>query len=66
MNLALLSALRMHDYPGDVALRAHDAPDAAVLEAAGVDLVLARLRDGAKEAVDLLTAWRVKSTAERG
>ena len=66
VNLALLSALRLHGYQGEVALRAHDAADAEVLEDAGADLVLAPLRDGAKEAVDLLTARRVKSTGERG
>ena len=58
MNLALLSALRLHGYRGKVALRAHDAADIEVLEGAGADLVLAPLRDGALEAVDLLTARR--------
>jgi len=61
VNLALLSALRLHGYKGDVALRAHTAADTEVLEGAGADLVLAPLRDGAKEAVDLLTARRAKS-----
>jgi hypothetical protein len=41
----------------DPELRAHDAADAAVLES---------LQDGAKEALDLLTAWRAKSTGELG
>jgi voltage-gated potassium channel Kch len=58
VNLALLSALRLHGYKGDVALRAHDAVAMEKLEGAGADLVLAPLRDGAKEAVDLLTARR--------
>jgi len=58
VNLALLSALRLHGYKGDVALRAHTAADTEVLEGAGADLVLAPLRDGAKEAADLLTARR--------
>jgi Kef-type K+ transport system membrane component KefB len=60
VNLALLSALRSHGYKGDVALRAHDATATEVLEGAGADLVLAPLRDGAKEAVDLLTARRAE------
>ncbi len=64
VNLALLSALRLQGYKGNVALRAHDATDVEVLEGAGADLVLAPLRDGAKEAVDLLTARQAKSAAE--
>jgi len=64
VNLALLSALRSHGYKGDVALRAHTAADAEVLEGARADLVLAPLRDGAKEAVDLLTARRAKSAGK--
>ena len=64
VNLALLSALRSHGYKGDVALRAHDAAATEVLEGAGADLVLAPLRDGAKEAVDLLTARRAKSAGK--
>jgi Trk K+ transport system NAD-binding subunit len=39
-----------------VALRAHDSHDAEALERAGADLVLDPFRDGAKEAVDILTA----------
>lgn len=61
VNLAFLSALRLHHYKGSVALRAHDDVDAEVLERAGADLVLAPLRDGAREAVDLLTSLRTKS-----
>ena len=61
VNLALLSALRLHGYQGNVAVRAHDAADAEVLEGAGADQVLVPLRDGAKEAVDLLTVQRAKS-----
>lgn len=64
VNLALLSALRLHGYQGRVAVRAHDAVDAEVLEGAGADLVLAPLRDGAKEAVDLLTARREPHAGE--
>ncbi|MEE9281010.1 MAG: sodium:proton exchanger, partial [Myxococcota bacterium] len=66
VNLALLSALRLQGYNGNVALRAHDAADGEVLEGAGADLVLEPLRDGAKEAVDLLTAGRAKSTGKLG
>ncbi len=66
VNLALLSALRLQGYNGNVALRAHDAADGEVLEGAGADVVLEPLRDGAKEAVDLLTAWRAKSTGKLG
>jgi Kef-type K+ transport system membrane component KefB len=66
VNLALLSALRLQGYEGKVALRAHDAADAAALEGVGADVVLEPLRDGAKEIVDLLTAWRAKSTGELG
>ena len=64
VNLALLAALRLHGYRGKVAVRAHDPVDAEVLERAGADVVLAPLRDGAKEAVDLLTARRAKSAEE--
>jgi hypothetical protein len=56
VNLALLAALRLHGFQGEVALRAHDAADAEVLKSAGADLVLQPLRDGAKEAADLLIA----------
>ena len=66
VNLALLFALRLHGYRGNVALRAHDGADAEVLEGAGADVVLAPLRDGAKEAVDLLTARREGSAPEPG
>ena len=66
VNLALLSALRLQGYEGNVALRAHDAADAAALEGVGADVVLEPLRDGAKQAVDQLTAWRAKSTGELG
>jgi Kef-type K+ transport system membrane component KefB len=66
VNLALLSALRLQGYEGKVALRAHDAADAAALEGVGADVILEPLRDGAKEIVDLLTAWRAKSTGELG
>jgi len=62
VNLALLSALRSHGYKGDVALRAHHVADIEVLEGAGADLVLAPLRDGAREAVELLTS-RPEGTA---
>ncbi len=64
VNLAFLSALRSHGYRGDVALRAEDAADAEALEAAGADLVLTPLRDGAKEAVDLLTTPRAKQAGK--
>ncbi len=66
VNLALLSALRLHGYQGKVALRAHDAADGEVLEGAGADLVLAPLQDGAKEAVNFLTARREGSAREPG
>ena len=66
MNLALLSALRLRGYQGKVALRAHDAADAEALEGAGADLVLTPLRDGAKEAVDLLTARRDEGARQPG
>jgi Kef-type K+ transport system membrane component KefB len=66
VNLALLSALRLHDYQGEVALRAHDATDAEILAAAGADLVLEPLRDGAMEAADLLTARQAGSAMKRG
>jgi hypothetical protein len=56
VNLALLSALRLHSFQGDVAVRAEDPIATQVLEDAGANLVLVPLRDGAKEAVDLLTA----------
>jgi Kef-type K+ transport system membrane component KefB/uncharacterized UPF0146 family protein len=62
VNMALLSALRLQGYQGEVALRAHDAHDTGVLESAGADLVLEPLRDGAREAVDLLTARRARGT----
>jgi len=58
VNLALLSALRLHGYRGHVALRAHHVADIEILEGAGADLVLAPLRDGAREAVHLLTSRR--------
>jgi hypothetical protein len=66
VNLALLSALRSHGYQGKVALRAHDAADAEALKRAGADVVLLPLRDGAKEAVDLLTARREEGTGRPG
>ncbi|MBW2243314.1 MAG: cation:proton antiporter [Deltaproteobacteria bacterium] len=66
VNLALLSALRLHGYQGQVALRAHDAADAEVLEGARADLVLEPLRDGAMEAADLLTARREGSARKPG
>ena len=56
VNAALLAALRAHDFQGQVALRAHDSHDTEALEQAGADVVLAPFRDGAKEAVDVLTA----------
>jgi uncharacterized UPF0146 family protein len=56
VNLALLSALRLQGYRGKIALRAHHAADADVLDDEAVDLVLSPLQDGAKEAVELLTA----------
>ena len=56
VNLALLSALRSHGFAGRVAVRAHDTHDAEALERAGANLVLRPFRDGAKEAVDLITA----------
>jgi voltage-gated potassium channel Kch len=62
VNLALLSALRLQGYQGAVVLRAHDAHDTGVLESAGADLVLEPLRDGAREAVDILTARRGRGT----
>jgi len=65
VNLALLSALRLHGYQGEVAMRVHDAADAEVLEGAGADLVLEPLRDGAMEAADLLTARRKGSELSR-
>ena len=61
VNLALLSALRLRGYAGAVAVRASDASDAGVLDAAGADLVLEPLRDGAKEAADLLTGTQEDS-----
>ena len=64
VNLAFLSALRSHGYRGDVALRAEDAADAEALEGAGADLVLTPLRDGAKEAADLLTTPRAKQAGK--
>ncbi len=66
MNLALLSALRLQGYGGNVALRAHDAADAEALERAGANVVLAPLRDGAEKAVDVLTAWQARSTGASG
>ena len=56
VNAALLAALRSHHFEGRVAVRAHDSHDVEALERAGADLVLAPFRDGAKEAVDVLTA----------
>jgi Kef-type K+ transport system membrane component KefB/uncharacterized UPF0146 family protein len=64
VNLALLSALRLHGYQGEIALRSHDPADTEVLRDAGADLVLEPLRDGAKEAVDLLTGRRAKSVGK--
>jgi Trk K+ transport system NAD-binding subunit len=66
VNLALLSALRLHGYQGEVALRAHDGTDAEVLDRAGADLVLEPLRDGAMEAAELLTARREESARQPG
>ncbi|MCP5067035.1 MAG: cation:proton antiporter, partial [bacterium] len=64
VNLALLSALHLQGYRGNVALRAHDAADAEVLADEGADLVLAPLHDGAKEAVELLIARRSPDAGE--
>ena len=61
VNASLLSALRSHRFEGRVALRAHDSHDAEALKRAGADVVLDPFRDGAKEAVDALTAGLEKS-----
>ena len=61
MNAALLSALRSHRFEGRVALRAHDSHDAEALKRAGADVVLDPFQDGAREAVDVLTAGLKKS-----
>jgi len=65
VNVALLSALRSHSFEGRVALRAHDSYDVEALERAGADVVLAPFRDGAKEAVDTLTADLENSETSR-
>jgi Trk K+ transport system NAD-binding subunit len=48
--------LRSHRFEGRVALRAHNIHDVEALKEAGADVVLDPFRDGAKEAVDALTA----------
>jgi len=55
-NLSVLRAVREHGYGGKVALTAHHAHDAEVIEAAGADLVLLPFVDAAKEAAELLLA----------
>jgi Kef-type K+ transport system membrane component KefB len=55
VNAALLAALRSHHFQGRVALRAHDSHDVAALLQAGADVVLEPFRDGAREAVEMLS-----------
>ena len=56
VNTALLAALRSHHFQGRVALRAHDTHDVDALMQAGADVVLEPFRDGAREAVEMLSA----------
>jgi len=58
VNLTLLNGLRMHGYEGRIAIRAHDADDAEMLNEAGAHVVLSVFSDAAKEAVDLLATAR--------
>ena len=55
VNAALLAALRSHHFRGRVALRAHDSHDVEALLQAGADVVLEPFRDGAREAVEMLS-----------
>lgn len=53
-NLALLAALRHHEFVGTVAVAAHHRADIERLEAAGADRVLLPYASAAREVVDLV------------
>ena len=55
-NLALLHALRAHGFRGKVALTAHSAYDARLLEQQHADLVLRPFRAAAEQAAEALAA----------
>jgi len=56
VNLSLLAALKNYEYIGRVAVRVHSEEDAKALSRAGADVILSPFTDGAKKAVDVLTA----------
>ncbi|MCC5821736.1 MAG: cation:proton antiporter [Phycisphaerales bacterium] len=53
-NLTLTKALREHHYEGKIALTAHTAEHARILQDTGVDLVLLPFADAAKHAAECL------------
>lgn len=57
-RIALLGALRSHDFAGKVAVTADSVKDAENLRERGVDLVLMPFRDAADQAADLLLGER--------
>ena len=63
-GLALLHALRHHDFQGRVALTSHNPREEELLRAAGADLVLFPFRDAAIEAARLLGAEQGAAIAE--
>lgn len=63
-NLALLHALRAHGFRGKVALTAHSAYDARLLEQQHADLVLRPFRAAAEQAAEALAA-AIATTANR-
>jgi hypothetical protein len=50
----LMAGLREAGFTGRIAVRSHDAEDAAALRARGADLVLAPFADGAVRACELM------------
>lgn len=62
VNIALVSALRLHGFRGKTAVRINRPEDAEVLLHAGADVILSPFADGAKKAVEELVTLQKQNT----